>query len=157
MNVCNICYGVSNALKNLIKKDLCGLVVSQIHFLPAFENSQLVSLPPFWIFNKFLFSIAMLNTRHLNKVIDWLIDWLIDRSIDLFIHSFVRSFIYLLLFSFASLRRIENISIISRRDKKHNKLRREPPAMIEFIYKSLSRDTLNTSYKPRNISKSHTL
>ena len=29
--------------------------------------------------------------------------------------------------------------------------------MIEFIYKSLSLDTLNTSYKPRNISKSRTL
>ena len=62
-----------------------------------------------------------------------------------------------ILFSFAPLSRIENISIISRRDKKHNKLWREPPAMIEFIYKSLSRDTLNTSDKPRNISKSQTL
>ena len=27
--------------------------------------------------------------------------------------------------------------------------------MIEFIYKSLSRGTLKTGYKPRNISKSH--
>ena len=35
-----------------------------------------------------------------------------------------------ILFSFASLSRIENISIISRRDKKHNRLWREPPAMI---------------------------
>ena len=42
-----------------------------------------------------------------------------------------------ILFSFASLTRIENISIISTRDKKQNKLWREPPAMIKFIYKSL--------------------
>ena len=35
------------------------------------------------------------------------------------------------LFSFASLSRIENISIVSRRDKKHNKLWREPPAVIK--------------------------
>ena len=28
--------------------------------------------------------------------------------------------------------------------------------MIEFIYKSLRRSTLNTGYKPRNIRKSHT-
>ena len=35
------------------------------------------------------------------------------------------------LFSFASLSRIENISIISRRDKKHNKFWGEPPAMIK--------------------------
>ena len=67
-------------------------------------------------------------------------------------------FIYkFLLFSLASLSRIESISIISRRDKKHNKLWSEPPAMIEFIYKTLSRGTVNTGYKPRNISKSHTL
>ena len=65
--------------------------------------------------------------------------------------------LFVVLFSFASLSRIENISITSRRDKKHNKLWREPPAMIEFIYKSLSRGTLNTGYKPRNISKSHTI
>ena len=29
--------------------------------------------------------------------------------------------------------------------------------MIKFIYKSLSRATLNTGCKPRNISKSHTI
>ena len=29
--------------------------------------------------------------------------------------------------------------------------------MIEFIYKRLSRGTLKTGYKPRNICKSHTI
>ena len=44
---------------------------------------------------------------------------------------FTNAVILEILFSFASLSRIENISIISRRDKKHNKLWREPPAMIK--------------------------
>ena len=78
-------------------------------------------------------------------------------SLKLTDHSFIRLFSFsvtlgcpqkqmmnmvskrIILFSFTSLSRIENISIMSRRDQKHNKLQREPPAMIEFIYKSLSR------------------
>ena len=53
------------------------------------------------------------------------------------------------LFYFASLIRIENISIISKGDKQYKKQWREPPAIIEFIYKNLRHAECNEEKQPR--------
>ena len=67
--------------------------------------------------------------------------------------------LFTFLFSFASFSRIENISIISRLWETSNTTNSggSRQQWSSLFTKVRARDTLNTSYKPRNIRKNHPL